>query len=52
MDEDDITHLSLYIHTFLLNRGVPLDEDDDWDQLHEFMQDFLGKFVNKQRNYN
>lgn len=52
MNEDDITSITLGLHDAFINLGIPLDEEEDWERLHDFMQDFLSKFVNKERNYN
>lgn len=53
MSPDDIDTIVLKLHDFLTGAmGCPLDENDDYVDLQDFMYDVLEKFVTRDRNYN
>lgn len=52
MNEDDINHVALAVYDLLVDLGINLDENDDWDQLSTLLQDKLEPFVTRDRNYN
>lgn len=53
MSPDDIDSVTLKLHDFLIMQlGYNLDEDQDYDDLADFMHIVLDKFVTKDRNYN
>jgi hypothetical protein len=53
MSPDDIDSIVLDLYDLLVkDLGCPLDEDDDYAQLSDFMHEALEKFVTRDRNYN
>ena len=53
MSPDDIDNVVLNLHNFLFFQlGLPLDENEDYDMLSEFMHNALDKFTTRDRNYN
>ena len=53
MSPDDIDSLTLKLHNFLVQQfNFPLDDEQDYVGLWEFLHDSLDKFVTRERNYN
>lgn len=53
MSPDDIDSLTLKLHNFLVKEfNFPLDEEQDYLDLCDFLHDNLEQFVTKERNYN
>lgn len=53
MSPDDIDSLNLALHDFLVQQlGCPLDDEQDYVDLCEFLHDALDKFCTRDRNYN
>jgi hypothetical protein len=53
MSPDDIDSIVLDLSDFLRDKlGFEHDENDDYEQLSDFMHDVLEKFVTRDRNYN
>lgn len=53
MSPDDIDSVVLNLHSFLhYELGLPLDENEDYEMLSNFMHRVLDKFVTRDRNYN
>jgi len=53
MSPDDIDSIAVDLHDLLINKlGCCLDEDDDFQIIHEFLVNNLDKFTTRDRNYN
>jgi hypothetical protein len=53
MSPDDIDNLTLNLHNFLVQQfNFPLDDEQDYVDLCEFLHDHLEKFCTRERNYN
>lgn len=53
MGSDDINAFSLALHDWLIDQlGYPLDENEDYDSLSDFVTSHLDKFCTRERNYN
>lgn len=53
MNYDDIGSLTLKLYEFLTQEmGCDLDEDDDYNDLRNFLMESLGTFVTRDCNWN
>lgn len=53
MSLDDIDRIVLQLHYFLTESlGCALDEDQDYEDLRDFMYDKFEDYCTKDRNYN
>jgi len=53
MSLDDIDRITLQLHDFLVgNLGCNLGEDQDYEDLQNFMYDKFEDYCTKDRNYN
>ena len=52
MSPDDIDSLALGAFDLLADMGYALEENDEWDELKNFLYSRLEPFVTRDRNYN
>jgi hypothetical protein len=53
MSPDDIDSVVLMLHSFLVKEfNFPLNENNDYAQLSDFMHNALDEFCTKDRSYN